>query len=1056
MKLSRRGALKGGAAATLAGSTVLATAGPARAAEPETEVETQAQAQADTDADRRLTVRRAVNLAVSVHRPSGTLALDGHNVIWTLPPGGGTARRLTDDVEDGSRPSFFPDGRSLAFQSFRDGAYAIAVAQLGTRRVTRLTPGPQFDLDPAVAPDGSSIAYVSDAGGTSALWLWEGARRRSRPLVGTDDGRSYHSPAWHPDGQRLSYIADDTSVETYDLRTGTVSPAHTAGGGAVLRGTGYDPAGRLSWVAVTGPHARLYVDGVAVTGPAEEPAPLPTAWLSATTAVYGSDGRLWRREVRDDGPGAVAGPRREIPFALGLAAPAARSVPRRPPVPAAEAPAVGLVAPALSPDGKAMSFGALGALWIQRFGEGPQQVVADGCANTDPDWFPDGSALVYSSDRAGGPDLWRFTLRDGRHERLTRRADGALRPRLSPDGTRVAYHDEAGATRLLDLSDGTDVRIAAPTDHPGRPAFSPDGRLVCMAVQLPGSERDTAGLHGMRVIDLRSGAVVDRAVAPHRSIGSRGDDGPVWTPDGGHVLVVMESLLHQVRVAPDGTVTGPPVVLSPLVADCVSVSARGQILFLSLGEPVVVDASGRAARRHPVRLTCRSRPAPPRTVIRAGRLWDGESRGYRRNVDIVVEEGSIVSVAPARPGAPAPTVDAGDLTVLPGLIDTHNHWHMRGGAWGSRQGPLWLAYGVTTSRSTGDPVYRMAETREALRSGASVGPRYLGSGEPLDGARVSFGFMRSVSSEEQLEREVRRAEFFDYDVVKSYQRLPVRLEQPLVRRLAPRGIPVTSHYLYPAVRTGLHGMEHTGGGNRLGYSRTLSAAGGRTAEDTVDLIVDSGMWVSTTLLFAGELYAGGAAAVSADLLHDRRTRTLFPPWEYARLLAKAERAEGPEAELDEAWTAGDVDLLLRVHQKGGLVVAGTDAPLDDIGISIHQNLRALVRHGFSPVAALRTATADAARCLGAEGLLGTVRPGARADLLVVEGDPLRNINDTARIRQVFVDGRSHTLPDLLAPFEGAHPAPAVPLSRFTATDAVARQPNCCRDHAGRQNPKGRS
>ncbi|PCG85250.1 amidohydrolase [Streptomyces sp. WZ.A104] len=1042
MTVSRRGVLKGSAAATVAGGAALAPAGPVRAAPP--------------GEDGRLVVRRAINVGVSVHRPGGMLALDGHNVIWTLPLAGGTARRLTDDMEDGSRPSFFPDGRSLAFQSFRNGSYDIAVVGLGSREVTRLTPGPQYDLDPAVSPDGRAIAYVSDSGGTSAVWLWDAPGGRSRPLVGTDDERSYHSPAWHPGGHRLSYVAGDASVETYDLRTGAVTVVHRAGEGVVLRGTGHGPGGRLSWVFVSGPRATLSVDGVPVTGRREEPAPLPAAWLSGNELVYSGDGRLWRRRVHGDGPGRSAAGRREIPFALGLAAPAARPARRRPAVAPADAPVQGLVAPVISPDGESVCFGALGALWIQRFGERPRRVVADGYANTDPDWLPDGSGLVYSSDRDGGPDLWRFTPCDGRHERLTRRAEGALRPRVSPDGGLVAYHDEAGATRLLNLTDGTGIRLAAPTDHPGRAAFSPDGRLVSMAVQLPGSERDPAGLHGLRTVDRISGTVEDQAVAPHRSIGTRGDDGPVWAPDGRHLLVIMDSLLHRVPVAPDGTVTGEPVALSSLLADSVSVSSRGQVLFLSLGEPVLLAADGRSPhRRRRVRLTCRSRPAPPRTVIRAGRLWDGVSDGYRRNVDILVEDGSITSVTRVRPGGAAPTVDASDLTVVPGLIDTHNHWHMRGGSWGSRQGPLWLAYGVTTSRSTGDPVYRMAETREALRSGALVGPRFLGSGEPLDGTRVSFGFMRAVSGEEQLERELRRAEFFDYDVVKSYQRLPVPLERRIVRRLARRGTPVTSHYVYPAAHTGLYGMEHTGGGNRLGYSRTLGAAGGRTAQDTVDLLVASGMWVSTTLLFAGELYAGGAGAVSADLLHDHRTRTLFPPWEYARLLAKAERADRAESELDAAWTAGDVDLLLRVHERGGLVVAGTDAPLDDVGISIHQNLRALVRHGFSPVAALRTATVNAARCLGAEGLLGAVRPGARADLLVLDGDPLRNIADTARVERVFVDGHSHTVPELLAPFEGADRTPASPSARFTAEATTARHPNCCRDHPGRPSRRGR-
>ncbi|WP_312871240.1 amidohydrolase family protein [Streptomyces lonarensis] len=125
-------------------------------------------------------------------------------------------------------------------------------------------------------------------------------------------------------------------------------------------------------------------------------------------------------------------------------------------------------------------------------------------------------------------------------------------------------------------------------------------------------------------------------------------------------------------------------------------------------------------------------------------------------------------------------------------------------------------------------------------------------------------------------------------------------------------------------------------------------------------------------------------------------------------------------------------------------MAGTDAPLDDIGIGIHQNLRALVTYGFTPVDALRTATGNAAAALGARGSLGVVAPGARADLVVVEGDPLRRVADAARVEHVLVDGHIHHVPELLEPYArtaapgGVRPEPAVRPTGF------GRGPSCCR------------
>ncbi|MER7078674.1 WD40-like Beta Propeller Repeat [Saccharopolyspora kobensis] len=995
MTLSRRALLKGGVVVGGAVALTGCTAPPA------------------PEHGAGIIIRQATNIALSHHAGTRVLAFDAGNVLWVLPLAGGQARRLTEDAEDATWPSFFPDGKRIAFQSFRDGVYDIASVDVASGAVERLTRGPQYDVDPCVSPDGSRVAYVSDAGGTSAVWLLDRADGRPRPLVGTDDELAYRAPTWHPDGQRIAYVAGDSAVEVLHLATGDRRVLHTAPAGQSFRGTSYGPSGDLAYVLVDGPRSTLFRGGTALSAAAEEVAPLPPAWLSADELAYGADGHIRRRRTGDRD--FVA-----IPFSAALAAPGSPPEIRRPISLPEQAALRGIVGPALSPDGSTVCFRALNALWLLRLGGAAEKIVDDGYFNADPSWAPDGRSVVYSSDRSGVANLWRHTIGEG-CEPLTDLPDGAFVPSVDPSGDRIAFQDEAGTTSVLDLTTSEIRELVPAADYPGKPSWSPDGRYLAMTVTRPASERDAAGHNDIMVVDVESGNSTVQSIAPHRSIATRNGDGPLWSPDGKSLIAVVDSLVHRVPVARDGTIAGPPSPLSELVADSVSVSASGDVLFLSFGKVVILGGE-----QHTPPITCRQRKPPPAATIRAGTLWDGHSDGYRENVDIRIENGFITAVDPARPDV-TPTVDASTKCVIPGLIDVHNHWHFRGRQWGSRQGPLWLAYGVTTSRSPGDPAYQMLETRESIHSGAAVGPRFLGSGEPLDGTRNSFAFMRTVSSEAQLARELQRIVALDYNVVKSYQRLPVTLERSLVEQLRDRGIPVVSHYLYPAVATGLNGMEHTGGGNRLGYSRTLSAAGGRTAEDTIRLLSSSDMWVSSTLLFANEMFVD-----SPDLVEDRRTKVLFPWWEYERLKEKARQAAGPGNELNRAWTRGDVDLLLRVHRAGGLVVAGTDAPLDDIGISIHQNLRAMVKHGFSPVDALRTATSNAAVALGAEGELGCIRAGARADLLIIDGDPLREIRDTSRIERVFVDGHEHDVAGLLAPFEnlpecrGARPQPYAP------------------------------
>lgn len=990
-------------------------------------------------------VEHGTNVAVSYHSASRQLTFDIANVLWLLPLGGGRATRLTEDLEDVTWPSFFPDGQRVACQSFREGTYDICAVSTTDGRVERLTSGPQYDLDPAVSPDGEHIAYVSDAGGTSAVWLLTVATGETRELAGSKDTRAYRSPTWHPDGTKLACVAG-AQVLSVNVATGACAVLHTSSEGGAYFGTSYGPGGHLTYVEVLGHTTRLLRDGSVLSDEAEEPAPFPAAWISESEIVHEAAGELRRRRLDDFGAF------RTIPFKATLTPPGDAPEIRQPVTLPKSATVRGIASPMLSPDGESVCFRALGAIWSWRVGSAATKLVHDAYFNADPSWSPDSREIIYSSDRSGVPNLWKHTLSSGQDEQLTDRADGAFLPTVAPSGQHVAFQDEAGATYVLDLGTGRERQVAEASFHPGRPSWSPDSRHLAMAVTVPASERDNAGLNEILTVDTTTEESRTQTVAPHRSLATRGDDGPVWSPDGKYFVAVIDSLLHRIPIEPDGQIAGEPTVLSDLVADAVSVSGSGQVLFLSLGDFVLTPLRQEAAtRRLPAPLECKEREAAPRMLLRAGQLWDGTSNGYRRQVDITVEDGLITSVEPVRANSPTPTVDASDRTVIPGLIDVHNHWHFRGRQWAGRQGPLWLSYGVTTSRSTGDPVYQMIETREAIHAGASPGPRFLGSGEALDGTRCYYHFTRCVNSKEQLDLELQRVTELGYHLVKSYQRLPVQLERRLVSRLKAAGIPAVSHYLFPALATGFNGMEHTGGGNRLGYSRTLSFAGGRTSEDTVKLLSESGMWVSSTLLFANEMFVD-----SPDLVEDRRTRVLFPAWDYERLHQKVEQAHGEENGLNEAWTKGDVDLLLRVHQAGGTVVAGTDAPLDDIGIGIHQNLRAMVKHGFSPVDALRTATRNAALSLGAADELGVIRPGARADMLVIDGDPLLDIVDTAKIDQVFVDGHGRKPSELLAPYEGKQQAERGGADGPRGSAHVTRRPNrhelygCCRPRPGKK------
>ena len=173
-------------------------------------------------------------------------------------------------------------------------------------------------------------------------------------------------------------------------------------------------------------------------------------------------------------------------------------------------------------------------------------------------------------------------------------------------------------------------------------------------------------------------------------------------------------------------------------------------------------------------------------------------------------------------------------------------------------------------------------------------------------------------------------------------------------------------------------------------------------------------------------------------------------------LYRSEKAmhEGDRAPA-HATLARQVAQILRTKADGGRVVAGTDAPIDFVAISLHLNLRAMVRHGLSPVDALMTATRNAGDFLGEP--IGRIAPRMLADLILVTGDPLARIEDAANVRIVIANGVVHTPEALARPFRDVaaaglsnHVLP--PLHRDTAytwhgADYVAEaRTACCADH----------
>lgn len=980
-------------------------------------------------------LREGTNLAIALSPDRSTLAMDLQGILWILPVAGGAATRLTGDLDDIAHPDWAPDGRDIVFQSYRDGNFHLWSIGADGSSLRQITSGLYDCREPRHSPDGRQIAFACDRGGSYGIYALDLASGVIRCVIDSpgEDGE----PAWSPDGSQIAFSSNgkiaavpSAGATPAQIRIlfdgpGASAPAWTMDGGAILCRVASGTPRDMRTSRLHGPDGPL-------SGAEEEVFPFAVAWLSADTFLYTADGLIKRRSLR-------TGPLGTIPFSATVHV--SRADPRRlrqrdfdSNAPRA---VKGISFPVLAPQADRIAFTALNQLWLLRIGDPvPRQLTHDSYAKIYPAWSADGQWLAYSCDRGGKFDIWLRHIDSGVERQLTQ-APGALKQSSwSPDGTTIACACQDGYVNLVSFASGAIRRVMRQLSWAGRPTWSPDGKTIAFAAVKPFSSRYREGISAILTVDLASGVTRYHSPEPGVSLDVRNVNGPIWSPAGTGMAYTMRGTLWHSPVDAQGAPSGPPRQLSRESADAISWSGDGgKILYLSNARLRLLTLADGRIEDIPMKLSWNLAKPQATTVVHAGRMWDGQAETLRVDVDIVIGGNRIVAIEPHRPRRDVEWVDASALTVMPGLIDMHTHREM-GNQFGDREPRIFLSYGVTTTRGLSDNPYLMLENRESVDAGARIGPRHFGTGDALDGSRVFYDGMRSITSMEHLELELERARALDYDLLKCYVRLAPAYQRRATEFAHRHGMAITAHYLFPAAAFGADGYEHMGGTSRFGYSRTGSALG-IMYQDVLALSAAGGGFRTPTL-FGLEPMLGDTPEL---VLADPRVTVLFPAWERAALVRAANG--GPSKPV--AAVANQVKAIKQMVRAGVQVVTGSDYPIVAPGLSMHLNLRAMVRYGMRPVDALRSATSVPGRVLQQD--VGSIAVGKLADLAFVDGDPLTDIAAAANVRSVMVGGMMHAVEELIAPFRGreegavtvaehehAHAEPAALVARYQSAD----------------------
>lgn len=428
--------------------------------------------------------------------------------------------------------------------------------------------------------------------------------------------------------------------------------------------------------------------------------------------------------------------------------------------------------------------------------------------------------------------------------------------------------------------------------------------------------------------------------------------------------------------------------------------------------------------------------------------------GLRTGQSVIVRGNRIVETGPAEEisePAGATIIDCSGKYLIPGLWDAHVHL-TNTLALRPAMFPLFIVNGITYVRDTAATLESILSIREkagevALLNG--MAPRVFITGPHLDGLQLSWESSVSAVTVEQARFIVDCLIRAGVDELKVYDLIPADIALEVFSLARSKGYPMCAHVplamdVIEASNAGLRSMEHMRSlemacsadwdsllkarqqmiaegadksGNELRQEITrvqqihaFITQDEERRETVLKTLADNNTWQVPTLVITS--HAEHRIYAREDY---RKTFQYLPEpvrsqWEESA----ARRAEQLPSEEGLAYASWAYDMIPRLVEAGVGIMAGTDMPLAQLtpGFSLHEELALLVNAGLTPMQAIEAATLRPAEYFGLENQQGYIAEGMMADLVILDANPLEDINNTKRIRAVMREGHLHTRDDL--------------------------------------------
>jgi hypothetical protein len=413
-------------------------------------------------------------------------------------------------------------------------------------------------------------------------------------------------------------------------------------------------------------------------------------------------------------------------------------------------------------------------------------------------------------------------------------------------------------------------------------------------------------------------------------------------------------------------------------------------------------------------------------VIKNATVFDSPSGRMLDGRTILIQGDTIHGIGtpqhPVAIPASAQILDGTGKFVIPGLIDAHVHlvhlshfMHVTGDEFL----PMFLAAGVTTVRSTGDPIVAQVGVAHYARAHPHLCPRVFTASPLIDRAppiHRDVGY--ALTDPAKVPAFVDDMARWKVTTLKIYAGTPREIGKQIIENGHRHGLKVTAHLgaytAQDAAADGIDCLEHIESVFDFCIPSNLTSQPNYRADldlrnpkcqALVTLLARQKVAVDPTLVvFRNMLYLNDMKEYCEHpdvALCPARMREFWDQY------STKERPQAPETQMVRRRRIAKYQELTGVlHRLGVPILVGTDAPEPFVppGFSLHQELAMLVESGLTPTAALQAATVNNARILGQEKNLGSIESGKLADLLILTADPTKEIKHTREIEVVIRGG----------------------------------------------------